>query len=134
MKIAKAAAYLVGHGPYREPRLLDLQYFRIRRYASALEELLESHIDIVGIYADINYPRREGSLDLNDFPQLKLLLKAFANSEFEIVLVDLEIGRAFDPYAWYPLMNTFEQQKIPVYNAHNDDKDALSKSIEKTLR
>src|SRR5262249_27846729 len=34
------AIYLVGHGPRRQPRLIDLQMVRIERYRHALQQVL----------------------------------------------------------------------------------------------
>lgn len=50
-----AALYLCGQGPYRQPRIIEMQYIRVLRYCNALEEKLGKEITIEGIYIDINF-------------------------------------------------------------------------------
>lgn len=43
----KAAIYLCGHGPYREPRLIEMQHLRILRYCEALEPRGQEHWPLI---------------------------------------------------------------------------------------
>lgn len=126
----KAAIYLVNQGPYREPRMMDLQYFRILRYADAMNRILGTDIDIVGVYCDYNYPKQNLFYDPSKFPGLKALMDAFARGEFGTVLLDVEFGRAYRPYEWDALFAKLKAAEIPFYNAFTDDmlkKDVVSR-------
>src|SRR6266700_820319 len=58
----KAAVYLIGHGPKREPRPVELQYMRIDRYIGMLREAGSGCINISHEpYVDLNMGRYEYS-------------------------------------------------------------------------
>jgi hypothetical protein len=59
----KAAIYLIGQGSYRNPRLIELQHMRIKRYRRALENKLDLWFDCRegDVFIDLNDPRSEYS-------------------------------------------------------------------------
>lgn len=117
-----AAIYLCGHGPYREPRFLEMQYLRLQRYHPALEKKLGQHIEVKHIYMDLNFPRTSF---LDDLPQLKTLLEDIEKQEIDIVLVDICLGDSFHTYTYAPIIRTIEHAGARVYNGYYDDEDAL---------
>jgi hypothetical protein len=56
---AGVAAYLVGHGPYRSPRLIELQWMRIRRYRGLLGTKYEMRLNQLEAFVDVNLPRAD---------------------------------------------------------------------------
>ncbi len=118
----KAALYLFGHGPYRKPRIIEMQYFRTLRYCRALEEKLKKEIDIKGTYIDINFPRAKG---LGDLSNLHVLLNSIKNQEIDTVLVDICHGNNFYQNKCTPVIEAMERTGAKVYNCYYDDEDAL---------
>src|SRR5690606_3392423 len=88
----KAAIYLCGHGPYREPRLIEMQYLRTLRYYKALEEKLGTEIDLKDVYIDINFPRTEYIEKLSN---LQVLLNDVKANKVDTVVVDICLGDSF---------------------------------------
>lgn len=123
------AMYLVGQGPYRQPRLIEVQYLRLQRYISALEEVLKEglYVDDDDAYIDINYPRED--MSLQHLPGLARLLEQISSGKYRIVLVDLEIGQPFAPYKHMPILNTLRSTGVRVYNCFYDDEEALRNQL-----
>lgn len=118
----KVALYLLGQGPYREPRIIEMQYFRISRYCEALEEKLETEIDIKKIYIDINFPRTE---DLEKLSNLQVLLNDVRKQNIDTVIVDICHGEGFQQNKYTPIIWTIESTGAKVYNCYYDDENAL---------
>jgi hypothetical protein len=84
----KAAIYLIGHGPKREPRPVELQYMRVNRYIGMLREAGSGCINISREpYVDLNMRRYEYSGLADHFPQFETLLGAI--HEYEVVFTDI---------------------------------------------
>ena len=56
-----SAIYLVGHGSFQEPRLIELQYHRIMRYIEARDDNTESSPDI---FVDLGIPSQKRAADV----------------------------------------------------------------------
>jgi hypothetical protein len=74
-----SAIYLVGHGSFREPRLIELQYRRIIRYMETLDGKSGGSPDI---FMDLNI-RRSGELQ-----NLSVLRKHM--SDYARIFIDIE--------------------------------------------
>lgn len=118
----KAALYLFGHGPYREPRIIEMQYFRALRYCDALGEKLGREINIRKIYIDINFPRTE---DLEELSNLQVLLNDVKKQEIDTVVVDICHGDSFYQNKYTPVIWAIERVGAKVYNCYYDDEKAL---------
>jgi hypothetical protein len=118
----KAALYLCGHGPYREPRIIEMQYFRTLRYYEALEEKLGTKIDIKEIYIDINFPRTDYIEKLSN---LQVLLNDVKAHKIDTVIVDICLGDSFYQNKYAPIIWALERVGAKVYNCYYDDEDAL---------
>ena len=117
----KAAIYLFGHGPYREPRIIEMQYLRTLRYCQALEEKLGSEIDIKETHIDINFPRTK---DLERLTNLQVLLNEIKKQEIDTVIVDICHGDSFYQNKYTPVIWAMERAGAKVYNCYYDDEDA----------
>jgi len=113
----KAALYLVSQGTGRDPRILDLHYFRILRHSDTLKAILDSNIDIVSTYCDYSCQRQNPFQYPESFPGLKALVNAFSRKEFEIVLLDLEFGRLYHSLEWDLIASELNESGIPAYKA-----------------
>jgi hypothetical protein len=90
MKRTEIAIYLVGHGPFHKPRLIELQHRRIMRYYDALGPRTDSKPDI---YTDLNMPRTsDGPHKPEKLPAFMQLWQAVRAKQYALVLVDLEDG------------------------------------------
>jgi hypothetical protein len=86
----KAAIYLIGHGPKREPRPVELQYMRISRYIGMLREAGSNLINISDEpYIDLNMRRYEYSGLADHFPQFEALLRAVQAKDYEVIFTDI---------------------------------------------
>ena len=83
------AAYMVGHGPYREPRPLELQWMRIRRYHDLLANVDRVFQCPLEPYMDLNYPRTDIWAGKDRFPALCRLIKDAEQGRFRAVLIDI---------------------------------------------
>ncbi len=118
----KAALYLFGHGPYREPRIIEMQYLRILRYCEALEEKLRIKIDIKEIYVDINFPRTE---DLEKLINLQALLNDIKKQKIDTVIIDICEGDSFYQNKYTPIIWAMRRVGAKVFNCYYDNEDAL---------
>lgn len=117
----KAAVYLVGHGPYREPRLIELQYLRILRYRDALAEKLDKYIEIKDIYIDLNFPR---DMTAENLPNLMNLVDKLKQKSYDAVLIDID-NPMLQYHSIAPVIYTLERTGVKVYNCYYDDEDAM---------
>lgn len=85
----RTAVYLLGHGPCREPRLIELQYLRILRYIHAFPESERQPPAARDVYVDINFPRSE------PLAQLGQLCEAVTRGEYSDVYVDIDESPPF---------------------------------------
>jgi len=83
-----AAVYLVGQGPLRDPRPIELQWARVLRYRDHLLDEGGERIDLLTICIDLNVPRAYSTTE-EDFPGLAQLLRTIAEGKVHTVLVDV---------------------------------------------
>lgn len=119
-----SATYLVGHGPYRQPRLIELQFLRILRYRNVLKDESEPHI-----FIDLNFPRSSDPLRPNELPEFERLHEAVKAKQYGAVYVDLEIGSGFKPYEFMFVPHLLEAAGAKVFNAFYDDGDVLEAAL-----
>ncbi len=126
----RCAIYLVGHGPLRGPRLIELQLVRIGRYMGALATKLGVDFEVVGTFVDVNW-HRASCWDVSEFPSFVELLGAIKDERVQSVVIDIEQGdpRNLTPYdIVVPLLR---KSGAKAYNAHYDDEEALKSAIER---
>ena len=121
----KSAIYLIGHGPYREPRLVELQYLRILRYRNALGAKLDCSFERGEVFIDLNYPRDDYS---DDFSELDRLTDALTKGDFDVVFVDIEIGGPFHPNRLQPIINRLEHTGASVVRQTVDNLLSLARA------
>ena len=129
------AAYLVGHGPLREPRPIELQLMRILRYQS----LLSSKDELKGFwressfYLDLNYPRSKPFYHRENFPEFQKMLEDLEGRSIGLVLIDVQesVG-PYDSYSWIreALMNA----GVRVVNVFYDSEKLIKEYIEERYR
>jgi hypothetical protein len=122
------AIYLVGHGPRRQPRAIELQHVRILRYLHALERRLGTDFWTREVFVDLNWPRANYWVP-EHFPELLKLAAAIREKSHDTVIVDLAPG---DPRNWAPcdtIIPVLEGIGAKVYNAYFDDESALTEMI-----
>jgi hypothetical protein len=134
LKTARAA-HLVGHGPLREPRPIELQLMRILRYRS----LLGSNDEFRGLwreshfYIDLNYPRSKPSYQRENFPQFHQLVDDQEARSIGLVLIDVKESDGFyDSYSWIRLGLT--GAGVRVVNVFYDSEKVLEECIEGQYR
>src|SRR5437763_6999552 len=90
MNRTETAIYLVGHGPFHKPRLIELQHRRILRYYDALGPRTGAKPDV---YIDLNMPRTsDGPHKPEALPAFMQLWQAIRAKQYALVLIDLEDG------------------------------------------
>jgi hypothetical protein len=95
--VRKACAiYLVGHGPRRQPRPIELQHVRILRYFDALERKLGIDFSTREVFVDVNWPPTNYGAP-EHFPELLKLAAPIREKSYDTVIVDLAPG---DPRNW----------------------------------
>jgi hypothetical protein len=116
------AAYLLGHGPYRSPRPIDLQWMRIHRYRHLLGSKYGDAWSLMHDYIDINYPRANTKIDEQTFPSFFRLLGAVNEGLVGLVFLDIEeeIGTSHY-YGWAArsLMESGAQVVNVFYDSEN---------------
>jgi len=121
----RSAIYLVGHGPYRQPRFIELQYLRISRYRNLLDEASEADV-----FIDLNIPRLpDAPLRANELPEFVRLHEAVKAKQYSAVYVDLEIGSGFKPYEFMFVPQLLEAAGSKVFNAFYDDGNVLEAAL-----
>lgn len=85
-----SAIYLVGHGSFQEPRLIELQYRRIIRYMEALEDNSAGSLDI---FVDLNIHGRR-SPEANGLPNLSALRERM--NDYDRIFIDIQDSRFDD--------------------------------------
>jgi hypothetical protein len=129
------AAYLVGHGPLREPRPIELQQMRILRYRSLLgfkEEFRALNREYY-FYIDLNYPRSKPSYQRENFPQFDQLVDDLEARAIGLVLIDVKESDGFyDSYSWIRFALT--NAGVRVVNVFYDSERVLEEIIEGQYR
>lgn len=125
MSTKNVGLYIVGHGPYRKPRFIEMQYLRLIRYLNELNSLENDYFDLKEKYIDINFPRKDGFI--SDFPALEKLLADIKKDKIQLVLIDIEVGE-FNKYS--PIINTIENTNVELYNCYYDDRNIMKNKLE----
>jgi hypothetical protein len=127
----KEAIYLVGHGPLKEPRPIELQHQRVLRYMTLVRESNNWDWQDVSMFVDLNYPRSADPVrNQSSFPQFEALVEAVKAGQYEVVYLDLQVTRFTNPLPDYGFMPMrLKQMGATVLNAHYDDGDVLQRTL-----
>jgi hypothetical protein len=113
------------------PRLIELQYQRIRRYRELLREKFELSISDRNVFIDLRLPKfAMRQIYLQDVPAFDLLLQKVKSNEFQIVLIDLDDTnqRLTPDYETAFVRETLEGAGARVLNVFTDD-EAIFESV-----
>src|SRR5258708_17232314 len=127
-----AAMYLAGHGSFTRPRLIELQYRRIRRYREALRDHLGIASSAPDIFIDFRLPTfGMGSVNLIDVPGFRRFSRCVKNGRYEIVFVDLDETReGLTPdYESGFVRSLLENAGAKVFNAFSDDGNVFKSAL-----
>lgn len=111
------AIYLISHGPYSKPRLVDLQYSRIMRFVQHvnLEKIFGiQYINILPSYSDVGV--RNYSHDYTNMPSLIRLIKDFERRLFCAVLIDVNDSQSFQYTVGQSVTDALRAKNIPYIN------------------
>jgi len=122
---SRVAIYLVGHGSLSEPRLIELQYRRTMRYYEILAEPT-----VPDIFTDLNLPRTSmGPSSPEELPALTTLICGITEQKYQLVLMDLQEGSAFNAGALAFIRPFLEKAGASVLNVFRDDKDVFQSAL-----
>lgn len=122
-KTKKASAiYLVGHGSFQQPRLIELQYRRIMRYIDASENETNGSPDI---FVDFNCPRDGRTRALDQLPNLYTLSKRANN--YARIFIDIE-DSDFDNISVL-VRESLEGRGPKLLNVFYDDEKVLDQKL-----
>jgi hypothetical protein len=124
---AGVAAYLVGHGTYRSPRLVELQWMRIRRYRDLLGTKYETRWGQLEAFVDVNFPRAD-RINEQTFPAYYRLLQAVEVGQVKLVYIDIEMEIGTSQY-YHWVADSLKKSGARVINAFYDEDDALSEHL-----
>ncbi|MGB6875738.1 MAG: hypothetical protein WBD87_06850 [Candidatus Acidiferrales bacterium] len=114
--------YLVGHGSFQEPRLIELQYHRIMRYIDARGDKTDGSPDI---FVDLNSLHGSGPRTLDQLPNLVVLRERTNN--YTRIFIDIE-DSDFDNLS--PLVRAALEGRGPkVLNVFYDDENILDRKL-----
>jgi hypothetical protein len=129
MNKTETAIYLVGHGSFHKPRLIELQYRRIMRYREALGGNAGSPLDV---FTDLNLPRgSSGPQRPEELPALVSLEDGIRSNKHKLVFIDLEDGATFSPNSLGFVRPYLESAGAKVMNAFYDDERFLEQSLKR---
>jgi hypothetical protein len=112
---AGVAAYLVGHGTYRSPRLIELQWMRIRRYREMLGKKYETRWKELEAFVDVNFPRAD-RINEQTFPAYHKLLKAVDDGQVKLVYIDIQMETGPSQSSYYWVRESIVQSQQPEYS------------------
>ncbi len=124
---AGVAAYLVGHGTYRSPHLVELQWMRIRRYRDLLGTKYETRWNKVEAFVDVNFPRAD-RVNEQAFPSYFRLLQAVGDGKMKLVYIDIEMEIGTSQY-YHWVAASLEKTGARVVNVFYDSDRALRESL-----
>jgi hypothetical protein len=125
MDRTETAIYLVGHGPFHKPRLIELQHRRIMRYYDALGARTAANPDI---YIDLNLPRTSGGPHKPEgLPAFMQLWQAIRAKHYSLVLLDLEDG--VNQGSLLFVRPILQEAGAKVLNTFYDDDEVLERSL-----
>jgi hypothetical protein len=125
MDKTETAIYLVGHGPFHKPRLIELQHRRIMR----VYELLGPHSGgQPEVYTDLNFLRTsEGLQKPERLPALMQIRQAVRAKQYTLVLVDIEDGVNQEVSLF--VRTVLEEAGAKVLNVFYDDDRVLERTL-----
>lgn len=124
MNSARSAIYLVGHGPYRQPRLIELQHLRILRYRDLVSDPADADV-----FVDLNFPRSPDPMNPNELPEFARLHEAVKAKQYDAVYVDVEIGSGFKPYEFMFVPQLLQGAGAKLFNVFYDEGDVLEGAL-----
>ena len=124
---AGVAAYLVGHGTYRSPHLIELQWMRIRRYRNLLGTKYETRWKPLEAFVDVNFPRAD-RVNEQAFPSYFRLLQAVGDGQVKLVYIDIEMEIGTSQY-YHWVAASLEKTGARVVNVFYDSDAALRESL-----
>jgi hypothetical protein len=124
---AGVAAYLVGHGTYRSPHLIELQWMRIRRYRDLLGTKYETGWKQLEAFVDVNSPRAD-RVNEQAFPSYFRLLRAVGDGQVKLVYIDIEMEIGTSQY-YHWVTASLEKGGARVVNVFYDSDGALRESL-----
>lgn len=111
------AIYLISHGPYSKPRLVDLQYSRIMRFIQHvnLKKIFGiQYIKILPSYSDVGV--KNYSPDYSGMPSLNRLIKDFEQKLFCAVLIDVDDSQSFQYTVGQSVTDALRAKNVPYIN------------------
>jgi hypothetical protein len=129
MKNLRVAFYLIGHGPRREPRLVELQHKRILRHRSLACLPYEDDSISPQVFIDLNHDRRDPTRRLQDlFPQLDALISTIASGVIGLVYLDIEeVQSPSVNYSWVEMY--LKEAGAEVINIFYDEDKVFEESL-----
>lgn len=126
VKDEPVAFYLIGHGPLRQPRLIELQHRRILRYWYALAERDRVAYSEPDLFIDLNTPRL-GTADpiAEKLPALTSLVRAVEEKQYSTVFIDIDEGTTFKSGEYAFVRYGLRDAGAKVLSAFYDTEDVL---------
>lgn len=132
MSDSKSAIYLIGHGPYREPRLIELQYLRILRFLRELGSKLGYTAFETHTFIELNFPRTEQhGFCPEEQPQLAALIARIKAGEFQHVFIDLEEQRDARQPSLFFVRRCLELAGATVVNVDDRESEVVQAIIDR---
>jgi hypothetical protein len=130
MTTLQSAIYLLGHGPQRQPRFLELQYRRIARYS----ELFCARHPFVSspsaVFADLNLLRgSQGVSTPEELPELLRLRSLVQAKQFGTVFLDLDENPGLGSFDLLFVRTTLEAVRARVLNAFYDEEHVFGDTL-----
>lgn len=116
----------MGHGFLKQPRLLELQYFRITRY---IEVHGDHGVAPPDVFTDLSSrSSSSGPQTIEELPALVNLLERIRAKAYDLVFIDVEHGSfGFDPVAL--IRPHLERAGAKVLNVFYDDDKILEGAL-----
>jgi hypothetical protein len=130
---AGVEAYLVGHGTYRSPRLIELQWMRIRRYRDLLGKKCETRWKELESFVDINFPRAD-RINEQTFPSYYRLLRAVDDGQVKLVYIDIQMETGPSQSTYYWVRESLQSSGARVVNAFYDEDKVLEQSLAQSYK
>jgi hypothetical protein len=120
------AFYFIGHGPRREPRLIELQHMRVLRYRELAHHPDDADFKSPQIFIDLNHERR--SPTPQSFPQFYALIAAIREGAIGIVYLDVHEEQSPSiSYSWVRMY--LEAAGAKVINVFYDEDRVFENAV-----
>lgn len=123
--------YLISHGLYSKPRLIDIQYQRIMRFHSLVNET-SRYRNIR--YTDLLHPpdidmgvNIYNKLTQHDVPAFMHMLRRYEQGEYKSVILDINTNVATNSSTGESIILTLKERKIPHINVFYEDRFLMEK-------